>query len=158
MQVYAGKTDGVRPNKQGLWVIRDTFCCMHGTRQGVTTHNCFRVCELIYFLLTKIMTLVGTVSKNKPDVQLLFFGGRQWEVCSSIFSYISDVTLVSYIPARYKTSILLSQHRDTACLDEGKDLKLEIVMHPNACKGRVDFSDKLVKGYAYTRIWCMLVM
>jgi hypothetical protein len=57
-----------------------------------------------------------------------------------------------YIPARYKTPILLSQHHDIGYLDEGKDLKPEIVMHPNASKGRVDFLDKLVKEYAYTRI------
>jgi hypothetical protein len=46
----------------------------------------------------------------------------------------------------------LSQHHDIGYLDEGKDLKPEIVMHSNASKGRVDFLDKLVKEYAYTRI------
>lgn len=131
---------------------------MYGTRQGVAIDNCFRVCELIYFLLTKIMTLVGTVRKDKPNIQLLFFGGKQWEICFSIFSCISDVTLVSYIQARYKTAILLSQHHDITHLDEGKDLKPEVVMHHNASKGRVDFLDKPVKEYAYTRIWCMLLM
>jgi hypothetical protein len=42
--------------------------------EGVTTDI---VCELMYFLLTKIMTLVGTVRRDKRDIQLLFFGGKQ---------------------------------------------------------------------------------
>jgi len=46
----------------------------------------------------------------------------------------------------------MSKHHDIAYLDEGKDLKPEIVTHPTASKGRVDFFDKLVKEYAYTRI------
>jgi len=46
----------------------------------------------------------------------------------------------------------LSQHHNIAYLDGGKDLKPVIVMHPYASKGRVDFLDKLVKEYAYTRI------
>lgn len=62
------------------------------------------------------------------------------------FSYISDITLVSYISARYNTAILLSPHCDTTCLDEGKDLKPEIVTHPNACKGRVDFFENLLRN------------
>ena len=82
---------------------------------------------------------------------MLFFGGKQLEVCSSIFSFISDVTLASYLPARYKTAILLSQHHDSLYMDEEKDLKHEIIMHPITVKGRVDILDKPVKEYAYTR-------
>jgi len=46
----------------------------------------------------------------------------------------------------------MSKHHDIAYVDEGKDLKPEIVIHPAASKSRVDFLDKLVKEYAYTRI------
>jgi hypothetical protein len=37
-------------------------------------------------------------------------------------------------------------------MGEGKDLKPEIVMHTNSSKFVVDFLDKLVKEYVYTRI------
>jgi hypothetical protein len=37
-------------------------------------------------------------------------------------------------------------------MDEEKDLKPEIALHPNVSKCRVDFLDKFVKEYAYTRI------
>jgi hypothetical protein len=60
--------------------------------------------------------------------------------------------LILYIPARYKTPFLLSQHHDIRYLDEGKDLKPEIVMHLNASKGGVDFLDNLVKEYTYRSI------
>jgi hypothetical protein len=51
------------------------------------------------------------------------------EVYSSIFGFTSDVTLVSYIPARKKTAILLSQQHDNTYMDEEKDFKPEILMH-----------------------------
>jgi len=56
MQVYTGKSGGVREKKQGLRVVTDTVCHMYGTRRGVTTDNFFTSCELAKFFLSKNMT------------------------------------------------------------------------------------------------------
>jgi hypothetical protein len=60
---------------------------MYGTGRGVTSDHFFASCELANFLLTKNMTLVGTLSKNKPGIPSLFLRGNQREVFSSIFSF-----------------------------------------------------------------------
>jgi len=54
------------------------------------------------------MTVVGTLRKNKPEISALFLSGEQRNVHSSFFGFTNDLTLVSYVPARKKTAILLS--------------------------------------------------
>ena len=146
MQVYTDKSGGVRQKKQGLRVVKDTVCHTHGTRRGVTTDNFFTICELANFLS------VGTLRKNKPEIPALFLSGKQRNVRYSVFGFTSDLTLVSYVPARNKTVIHpSSQHHDNTCTGEKKDDKPEIIMHYNATKSAVDVLDKLVKEYVFTR-------
>ena len=92
------------------------------------------------------MTVVGTLSKNKPEIPALFLSGKQRNVHSSMFGFTNDLILVSYVPARKKTIILLSSwHNDDTCMGEEKDHKPEIIMHYNATKNGADILDKLVR-------------
>ena len=53
------------------------------------------------------MTVVGTLGKTKLEIPTLFLSGKQQRyVHFSIFGFASDLTLVSYVPARNKTVIL----------------------------------------------------
>jgi len=65
----------VMEKKQGLWVVKDMVRHLHGTRRGVTD-NFFTCCELANSLLTKNMTVVGTLRKNKPKIPALFLSGK----------------------------------------------------------------------------------
>jgi len=108
MQVYTGKNDGVRKKKRGLQVVKDMVRHLYGTGRGVTTNNFFTSCELANLLLTKKMTVVGALRKNKPKIAALFLSREQRNVHSSFFGFTNDLTLASYVPARNKTAILLS--------------------------------------------------
>ena len=57
MQVYTGKSDGVKDKKQGLQIVKDMVCHMYRTGRGVGADNFFTSCELADFLLTKNMTV-----------------------------------------------------------------------------------------------------
>jgi hypothetical protein len=82
------------------------------------------------FFLTKNMTLIGKLRKNKPEIPALFLNGKPRHVHSFIFAFTNNLTLVSYIPARNKILILLlSGYGDGTCMGEGKDQKPEIIMH-----------------------------
>ena len=94
-QVYTGKSDGVREKNQGLRVVKDMICHMHGTRRGVTTDNFFTSCEIANFLLTKDRKVVGTLRKDKTEIPALFLVGKQRAVHSSVFGFTNDLTLVS---------------------------------------------------------------
>jgi len=80
MQVYTGKNDGVREKKRGLQVVKYMIRHLYGTRRGVTADNFFTSCELANLLLTKKMTVVGTLSKNKPEIPALFLS-RETKRC-----------------------------------------------------------------------------
>ena len=127
-------------------------CHLHGKGRVVTTVNFFTNCKLAGFLFTENMRLVGTVRKNKPEIQALFFSGKQRAVHSSVFGFNSDLTLVSYAPARNKTiDLLSSQHHIETLIDEERYLKPEIIVHCNATKSGADDLDKLLKEYIHTR-------
>jgi len=118
------------------------ICHMRGTGRVVTSDNFFTNCKLADFLFMKNMRLVGTVRKNKPETQALFFS----------FGFTSDLTLVSYAPARNKIiSLLSSQHRGETCMDEEIYLKPEITVQFNATKSGADNLDKLLKEYIHIR-------
>ena len=105
MQVYTGKSGGVREKKQGLQVVKDTVCHTCGTGRGVTAGDFFTDCELVDFLLYKNISVAGTLRKNKPEIPALFISGKQRRVRSSVFGCTNDLTVVSYVvPARNKTS------------------------------------------------------
>jgi hypothetical protein len=61
MQVYICKTDGTSEKKQSLQVVKDAVCHTSQTGTGITADNVFTSCELENFLLTRNMTMVGTV-------------------------------------------------------------------------------------------------
>jgi hypothetical protein len=85
---------------------------VHGIRRYVAADSFFTSCELANFLLTENI-VVGTLRKNTPEIPALFLIGKQRDVHSFIFCFTSDLTLVSYVPARNKTVILLSSHMMT---------------------------------------------
>jgi hypothetical protein len=76
MQVYTGKSDGVRQKEQGLRVVKDTVCHQYGSGRVVINDNFFTSYKLANFLSTKNMTLIGKLRKNKPEFPKLFLNGK----------------------------------------------------------------------------------
>jgi hypothetical protein len=96
MKVYTGKNNGVREKEQGFRVVRDMVCHQYGSGRGVITDNFFTSYELANFLLTKTMTLIGKLRKNKPEIPALFLNGKPRHVHSFLFAFTNDLTLVPY--------------------------------------------------------------
>jgi hypothetical protein len=68
---------------------------------------------------------------------LLLLSGEQRQVCSSIFGFTSDQTLVSCVPA-------INKHEEK-CIGEEKDQKPDITMHGTAIKSGLDALEKHVR-------------
>jgi len=135
VEVYTGKTDGAREKKQEIRVDKGMVCHMYGNGRSVTADTFFTSRELANLLLTRNVTLVGKLRKNEAEIPALFLSGKQKQVYSSIFGFSNDLTLVSYVPARNKTVILLSsQHHDDTCMGAEKDHKPEIILQNNVTK------------------------
>lgn len=151
LQVYTGKGPGAKAEvNQGFRVVSDLVQPFHGTGRGITTDNFFTSVPLANYLLTKNLTLLGTVRKNKTDTPpQLNIKNRPVE--SSIFAFTKDISMVSYIPKKNRmVHLLSSQHNDDQVFPEHNN-KPQMIVDYNNTKGGVDNADKLIREYSCTR-------
>jgi len=93
-------------------------CYIYRTGRGVTADNFFTSCELGDFLLTKNMTVVGTLKKKKLEIPALFLNRKQRDVHSSVFGFTNDLTLVSHVKVKVKFTLeqtMKAQGRSGKC-------------------------------------------
>ncbi|KAB0790110.1 hypothetical protein PPYR_15577 [Photinus pyralis] len=143
---------GNKPEKgQGQRVVLDMVSHL-GQGYGITTDNFFTSIELADKLLQRNLTLCGTLRRNKPYIPSELLPARYKKDFSSMFAFMKDKTLVSYVPKRNSAVVLLStEHRDDKISGADNDYKPDIILHYNKTKGAVDTTDKLAKEYTTQR-------
>lgn len=120
---------------------------------NVTMDNWFTSYPVVMQLLEKKITVVGTLKSNKPEIPTEFKTSRGREICSSLFGFQKDCTLVSYVPKRNKTVLLLSTMHNDDAIDAttGDKRKPEIITFYNHTKCGVDILDKMCRQYDVSR-------
>jgi len=152
MQVYTGKRAGEPPEKnQGERVVRDLIEVIKGSGRNVTMDNFFTSVPLARHLLSKKLSLVGTLRKNKSDIPVEFLPNRDRVVNDTLFGHQENLTLVSYVPTKGKSVILLSSMHTDAQISNREDKKPEIILNYNRSKGSVDTLDQMVETYSTKR-------
>ena len=119
--------------------MKDLTVGLYGSGRNVTTDDFFTSYNLAQFLLTKQLTLLGTVQKNRKEVPPEPSKRAEYE---SLFVFTKDTSMVSYAPNKNKTVLLLSTMHEQPDIDEQK--KPIIVLDYNATKGAVDAFDQEV--------------
>lgn len=161
MQVYTGKRDGEPPEKnQGERVVRDMIEVIAGSGRNVTMDNFFTSVTLARQLLTKKLSLVGTLRKNKGEIPVQFLPKRDRDVNETLFGHQQSLTLVSYVPKRGRSVILLSSMHKDAQISNREDKKPQIILDYNHAKGGVDTLDQMVGTYSTkrkTRRWPLVL-
>lgn len=152
MQIYTGKQPDAPPEKnQGFRVVNDLVSPLFGTGRGVTTDNFFTSTSLAEHLLSKNITLLGTVRKNKPDTPKELNVTKQRPIYSSEFVFSDKITMVAYTPKKNKLVHLLSTQHDNPSVSEEESKKPIIILDYNATKGAVDNADKMIREYTCSR-------
>lgn len=134
-----------------------------GTGRNITCDNWFTSFDLIKNLLENHrITYVGTVRKNKRELPPEFVNTKPRPVNSSMFGFQENITIVSYVPKKYKNVILASSMHHSSDIDEStaEKCKPEIITFYNATKGGVDTVDELCATYNVarnTRRWPMVI-
>lgn len=165
MEVYLG-TQPEGPfkvsNSPGDVVIR-LISPISKSGRNITVDNWFTSIPLADNLLKNHkVTLVGTVRKNKREIPVEFQPNRTRAVKSTLFGFTTTTTMMSYVPKKRKSVILLSTlHKDAAIDKESENAhKPEVLTFYNMTKGGVDTNDKLCATYNVgrrTRRWPMVV-
>ncbi|XP_050300110.1 piggyBac transposable element-derived protein 4-like [Anthonomus grandis grandis] len=158
-EIYTGK----RSDRSNLSIPTETVLRLVGpvvgTNRNITGDNWYTSMELTGELLNRKLTYVGTVKKNKRFVPPEFLPCKKGEVESSIFGFTSTHTIVSHVPKKNKSVILLStMHNDNVVDDSSK--KPDIVLFYNDTKAGVDALDQKCATYSTsrrTRRWSMVI-
>lgn len=152
LQVYTGKIGNQPEKNQGERVVHDLIEVIDGSGRNVTTDNFFTSVPLARQLLLRKLSLVGTIRKNKPEIPFEFLASNNRSVHSAVFGHQQNLTLVSYVPKKNKSVLLLSSlHRD-AEISNRIDAKPEIIMFYNQTKAGVDTMDQMVSTYSTKRM------
>ena len=152
IQLYSGKQSSQPEKNQGERVVRDMVSTIEGSGRNVTMDNFFTSVTLARQLLSKKLSIVGTMRKNKPEIPLEFLASNTRLVHSSVFGHQQQMTLVSYVPKRNRSVILLSSMHKDAEVAQTPEAKPEIIMHYNRTKGGVDTMDQMARTYSTKRM------
>lgn len=121
------------------------------SNRNIIFDNFFTSFELTQNLLSKRLTCVGTLRKNKGCIPQLFLPHKNRSIESTIFRFRKNMNLVSYVPKTNKAVILLSStHHDNEINETNKN-KPSIILHYNSTKGGVHTLDQLAHSFSVKR-------
>ena len=108
--------------------------------------NFFTSVPLARHLLSKKLSLVETLRNYKSDIPAEFLPNRDRVVNDTLFGHQENLTLVSYVPKKGKSVILLSSMHTDAQISNREDKKPEIILDYNRSKGGVDTLDHFAQA------------
>lgn len=162
LKPYLGREETAKCTKNvslGAQVVLKLVEPLEHSGRNVTCDNFFTSVQLSDNLLSKKLTLLGTVRKSNRDIPPEFLPNRSRNVGSSQFGFSDNKTLVSYVPKRNRAVVLLSTMHHDNKLDQETN-KPDMIMEYNRTKGGVDTVDQLCHTYSVkrsTRRWPMCV-
>ncbi|XP_056880909.1 uncharacterized protein LOC130521345, partial [Takifugu flavidus] len=160
--VYTGRQPGEEIKKKlGETVVQQLCSGIRGTGRNITMDNFFTSVPLAEKLLEKDLTIVGTLRQNKADIPPVMKPSKLREIYSSEFGFRGNMTMVSYVPKKGKSVVLLSTMHDDKAVDESNHKKKpDVILFYNQTKGGVDIMDQMVSAYTCkrrTRRWPMVL-
>lgn len=155
IELYAGKQpEGpYQLSNAASDVVKRLITPISGTGRNLTVDNWYTSVPLMNDLAKDHkISVVGTIRKNKKEIPPCFIDKNKPEY-SSQFGFSDTATLVSYVPKKKRSVVLLSSLHCAAEIDESTNEKRKpsIVTFYNKTKGGVDEVDKKVKMYSVSR-------
>lgn len=120
------------------------------SNRNITTDSFFTSVPLAEKLWEEKLTILGTMRKNKPQIPSTFQPSRSRDVLSSQFLFRDQFTLMSYVPKKNKSVVLLSSQHHSSSIDTVSG-KPEMILDYNKTKGAVDTVDHLVSNFSCCR-------
>lgn len=121
-----------------------------GTNRNITADNWFSSIPLIEELRKRNLTFVGTMKKNKAAIPKEFLPNRSRQVETSLFGFQENITMVSHVPKKNRSVVLVSSMHHTNDIDD-ESKKPEIILFYNMTKGGVDSMDQKIANYTSNR-------
>lgn len=89
-----------------------------GTGRNLTIENWYSSIPLAKWLLGNKMTLIWTLRKNKREIPPVFLPDWKREVYSSIFGFTKEISMVSAVPVKCRSVVVISTMHNDDLIDE----------------------------------------
>ena len=118
----------------------------------ITTDNYFTSYDLAQKLLSRRITLLGTIRQNRKEVPRSLRATKDKEPYSTIHRFNGRVQLTSYVPKKSKVVILLSSLSPDTAIDASDERKKpNIIKNYNKQKCGVDVVDAMISHHSCSR-------
>ncbi|CAG4953459.1 unnamed protein product [Parnassius apollo] len=156
--IYTGKDSTPRELPVAEYYALELSNSIHGSNRNITHDNLFTSIPAAEKLLTKNVTTVGTMKRNKTEIPTHFLETKNRLKNTSMFAVHDELTLLSYVPPKLskgkkKNVIMLSTMHYQPDEDKSVDLP-EIISFYNQTKGGVDTFYQLCHTYSISRKTC----
>ena len=143
-QSYVGKVGNKITRGLAAKVVKSQAETLYHAGRNITNF------ALASELLLKKTTYVGTLQKNKSDIPPEFQANKTRQTGSTLFGFDKDKTLVSFVPKKSKSVLLVCtmHHNDKIDDQTGKP---EIILYYNQIKAAVDAVDQMCRTYSVQR-------
>lgn len=151
ISIYLGKVNGQRAINLGETVVLDLVSYLKGSGRNIVFDNFFTSVPLAEKLLNLGLTMLGTIRANKKDIPEVMKPNKYREVYSSLFLFNKKNMLVSYVPKRNRSVLLLATSSTNKAVSNDEQKKPEIIKYYNKTKGGVDTVDRILASTSVKR-------
>lgn len=152
--IYTGKSsEGVHRNL-ALDIVKDLTIPFYNSGRNIVCDNFFTSHDLAIFLLSKKLTLLGTVRSHRREIPnyIRATDGRNRFDVRSIYDHENKIMILSYIPKRKKNVIIMTSGNHDADIDDSdRHRPIVITEFYNKSKGGVDLLDQQIEEYTVRR-------
>ena len=149
-QPYVGKVGNEITRGLAAKVVKSLAETLYHAGRDIIAENYFIDFALASELLLKKTTYVGTLRKNKSDFSPEFQAYKTRPIGSTFFGFNNNTTLVSFVPKKCKSVLLVSlMHHDDKIDDQPG--KPDIILYYNQTKGAVGTVDQICHTYSVQR-------
>ena len=148
-QVYTSQISSAPEKKQGKCVALDLVKDL-GQRNGVTCDNFFTSLELAQELAKQNKTLIGTIRQIRKEVPGIMLPSKSRKLNSGLFLFSRDAMMVSYVPRKNKSVILLSSQHNDQAVSTAENAKPVIILDYNKSKGALIVLTRCSKSFLVT--------
>lgn len=149
--LYTGREQNMpRDSNQGERILRELTYTFASSGRTIIADNFFTTLEGVRNLKHSGLAYVGTLRKNKRCVPTEMLPNRNRDINSSLFGFHDGISLISYVPKRNKSVLLLSSvHYDDET--SGPANKPQAILFYNKNKCGVDVMDQMLGTYSCKR-------
>jgi hypothetical protein len=154
-KIYSGKPKDQEIERElGKKVVLQLTEPFFNSGRNIVTDNYFTSHSLAVELIKKNLTLLGTIRKHRKEIPTYLRNTRHLDQFTSrfVFDHENAITMVTYIPRKYRSVVLLSSSHFSAEIDDSQDRsKPMMILDYNKCKGGVDTLDENIEEFTCRR-------